>query len=257
MSAHPQGVVLDDPAGPVPELPSGYLALWDAWRRDRDPAARAELLKAHLPFARILAAKLYRHRFSDEFEFDDYLQFAHIGLLESVERYDPSRGASFSTFAAFRIRGAVLNGISKMSERQQQIAARRDFLKDRTGSLAEADEPSPRGAVGDLARIAIGLAIGYMLDGTGMYAELEGSVVESGYERVEVRQLAEQLRLLVDQLPPRERRVIREHYFQQVPFESIAAGMGVSRPRISQVHRQGLQQLGKLASDLLPCSVCW
>jgi hypothetical protein len=33
--------------------------------------------------------------------------------------------------------------------------------------------------------------------------------------------------------------------------------MGVSRARISQLHRQGLQQLGKLASDLLPCSVCW
>jgi RNA polymerase sigma factor for flagellar operon FliA len=244
-----------DPLGPEP--PSAYLGLWEAWRRERDPAARAELLQAHLPFARILAAKLYKHRFSDEFEFDDYLQFANIGLLESVERYDPARGASFNTFAAFRIRGAVLNGISKMSERQQQIAARRTFLEDRTGSLAEGDEPSPRGAVGDLARIAIGLAIGYMLEGTGMYAEPDSSLLESGYERVEVRQLAEQLRLMVDQLPPRERRVIREHYFQQVPFESIAVAMAVSRPRISQLHRQALQQLGKLASDLLPSGVCW
>jgi RNA polymerase sigma factor for flagellar operon FliA len=231
--------------------------LWQAWRRDRDPAARAGLLQVHLPFARILAAKLYKHRFSDEFEFDDYLQFAHVGLLESVERYDPARGASFGTFAAFRIRGAVLNGIARMSERQQQIAARRGFFEDRTQSLAEGGELSPRGAVGDLARVAIGLAIGYMLEGTGMYAGGQDSFVESGYERLEVRQLAEQLRSLVNQLPARERRVIREHYFNQVPFEAIARDMDVSRPRISQLHRQGLDQLSKLASEVLPCSISW
>jgi RNA polymerase sigma factor for flagellar operon FliA len=63
------------------------------------------------------------------------------------------------------------------------------------------------------------------------------------YRSVELRELRERLLELVRQLPPQERRVIQGHYLQEQPFDAIAGGMGLSKGRISQLHRSALQHL--------------
>src|SRR5262245_21524787 len=87
------------------------LALWRRLRGSRDADARDGLLALHMPYARIVAATYYSRRYNDEVEFGDYLQYASIGLLEALERFDPERGAQFRTFAARRMHGAILNGL--------------------------------------------------------------------------------------------------------------------------------------------------
>lgn len=77
-------------ADPVQEA-----VLWRHWREQGDAQARETLIRLHTPYARILAAKLYAGRYHDEVEFDDYFQFACVGLLESIDRYDPQYGATF------------------------------------------------------------------------------------------------------------------------------------------------------------------
>src|SRR5207247_5117094 len=94
-------------------------ALWRQLRATSDAQAREKLLALHLPYARTLAATFYARRFHDEIEFGDYLQFASVGLLEALDRYDPGRGVQFRTFAARRMQGAILNGLEKLTEKQQ------------------------------------------------------------------------------------------------------------------------------------------
>src|SRR5262245_2083763 len=92
--------------------------LWAALRRG-DPEARSRLVDVHESLVRTLAAELYARRPDGVADFGDYLHYGMLGLLEAIDRYDPDRGAAFATFARYRIRGAILNGIAKETEQRE------------------------------------------------------------------------------------------------------------------------------------------
>jgi RNA polymerase sigma factor for flagellar operon FliA len=99
-------------------------------------------------------------------------------------------------------------------------------------------------ALGALAEVAVGLAVGFMLEGSGLYAELEPvSQGTDPYAHREVAELQRVLLALVEALPDQERTVIRYHYFQRMTVEQIGALIGVTKGRVSQVHRQALRRL--------------
>jgi RNA polymerase sigma factor for flagellar operon FliA len=243
--------------------PSGVRAdaearLWKRWREDRDEAARDELARLHLPFARIMAARLYAGRFHDEIEFAEYYQFAGLGLMEAIDRYEPGRGAQFRTFAALRIRGAILNGLPRLTERQRQIEVRKNLRAERLASLAaysaqsgQADsndtlDPSARHADAlfrTLADVGIGLALGVLLEDTGMVEADSGIGPERYFRAAELAQLRSRLLALMRELPERDRSVLELHYEQEIPFVEIAARMGVTKGRIAQIHHRALDAL--------------
>src|SRR4051812_34793299 len=115
--------------------------LWHAYLSRKDGKIRERLIEYYLSYARIIAAKLYAGRHHDEFEFDEYLQFAIVGLVESIDRYDPDRGAQFKTYASQRMIGSILNGIELLSEKQQQIRFRQRLMAERVESLKEDKKP--------------------------------------------------------------------------------------------------------------------
>lgn len=78
--------------------------LFERWQRDKDPRARGCLVERYLPLARTLAAR-YRGRGGEPF--DDLLQVASLGLLKALDRFDPDRGAAFSSFAVPTILGEL------------------------------------------------------------------------------------------------------------------------------------------------------
>lgn len=241
---------------------------WADWRARRDEAARQSLLTAHLPYAKMVAAVLYGQRCRDDIEFDDYLQLARLGLMEAMERYDPTMGASFRSFASQRVRGAVMDGLARLTERQQQIAVRRRLLAERTASVSCAEEaadesaapPKPGSLQGAalfeyLAQVGVGLALGFMLEDSGMLAppEERAGAADPHYHAIELKQTKAQLASLVDQLPPPERRVIRLHYQQGHAFDDIASDLGLTKGRISQIHKRALGTLRELLSRRQRC----
>jgi len=249
---HPESMHAEPVVDDVVAEPAGDEAgLWMRWRLRRDPVARSDLLALHLPYARVIAAMTFARRASDEIAFDDCLQFARLGLLEAFERYEPGAGASFRTFAAPRMRGAVLDGIASLSERQQQIQLRRRLLRERTRSLVSGscDEDARRRALaGDdaiavLAEVGVGLAIGFMLEDTAMFDAGEATNGDAAYRSVALRQQGKRIGRHVDALPEQLRRVVNLHYLQGHSFEQVASEMGLSRGRVSQLHRLALQAL--------------
>jgi RNA polymerase sigma factor for flagellar operon FliA len=219
--------------------------LWTRYLRERGIEERNALADAYGGFARMMAAKTYARRSGAGIEFDDYLQYARIGLLESIERFDPGRGARFETYAAIRIGGAILNGLESATELHEQLAAKRRMLAERTASLREADvdRPGDDDVFSRLADIAIGLAVGFMLEGSGMFHDAEEAVADNTYSSVELRQLRRHLHDTIELLPDGQRHVVHAHYVQHQAFEDIATVLGVSRSRVSQLHRAGLGAL--------------
>lgn len=221
--------------------------LWSAYGASGDAGLREQLVSLYLPFARIMAAKLYAVRTHANVEFDDYLQYARVGLLESIERYDAGRGYKFETYAASRINGAILSGMAAYSEVHEQVAARRRVLQARVAALAEPERPLEATAdlFGYLAELAVGLAVGFALEDSGMYqsAAQEAHYRDYTYAGVELKQLRERIKALLDGLPGKHRQVVSYHYLQQLPFHEIAELMQLTKGRIAQLHKQALLKL--------------
>ncbi|MBC5785110.1 sigma-70 family RNA polymerase sigma factor [Ramlibacter sp. USB13] len=226
-------------------------ALWRRLREEGDEAARAALLRMHLPYAKVIAAHFYGRRFSDDVEFGDFLQYASLGMLEALDRFDPARGVQFRTFAARRMQGAILNGLERLTEKHQQIAARQRLRNERlhdlqtlAGADAAGNAPDePAQLLRFVTEVGIGLALCWMLEGTGMVETAEGASHHPFYRGVALAQLRARLLHAVDGLPAQEKTVVRSHYLQGIPFDRVAESLSLTKGRISQIHKQALLHL--------------
>jgi RNA polymerase sigma factor for flagellar operon FliA len=233
---------------PQSKLEDTLSGWWKAWRGAGDAGARERLIGHYQRHARITAALLYGQHPYRVIEFDDYLQFANVGLIEALDRYDPDSGVRFETFSASRMRGAILDGIRRSSDVQEQISARRRMAGERADMLAPAAEKTDDvdKLFADLAEVAVGLAIGFVLDGTGMYQAEDDGGGESVYQAVELAQLARRLRAMVRSLPGNQREVGTGHYLQQMSFSDVAERLQLSRGRVAQLHKEALARLRQM-----------
>jgi RNA polymerase sigma factor for flagellar operon FliA len=254
MSAQEAG--LTDDAQPPSALGVAELSddeLWAAFRSHSSQEAREALFLRYLPFARRTAMRTLRLHGITKIEFADVYQSACIGLIQAMDRFDSSYGAEFTTYATYRVQGAVLNAIETYSEVQQQIAARGRNRSERLESLRP-DEVLPatsRASIVEvLAAVSMGLAIGFMLEDSSVYADPDVATLapDSGYETLAWKQAQASLQQQVDALPEGERKVLAYHYFQGLDFVQVATLMGLSKSRISQIHKQGLAQLRRQLS---------
>lgn len=251
--------------------PQSVDQLWERLLTKQDAVARETLILHHMPYARMVAATYYGKRFNDEIAFEDYLQWATVGMIESLDRFDPSHGVQFKNFAARRMYGAILDGIESATEKQEQIALRARLRKDRlesikrnagdvadSKSVAEFNASSPESALSYLAEVGIGLALAWMLEDTGLVVADE-NVADTRHipylQALEVKQLQEQILNLVETLPIQQQTVIRGHYLDGKPFEQIATQLGLTKGRISQIHKQALTRLRSDLSGQQKCNI--
>jgi RNA polymerase sigma factor FliA len=234
--------------GPQPAvMPEEERAAWRALREQGSEAAREALFFMHQGFARNIARRHFLDRKGGDIEFYDLCQLAFAGLLEVIDRYDPDRGVPFAAFASARVSGSIRDGVVKTSELREQIACQKRIRRERLRSLSksETDTQSLGDAIKALSEIAGSLAIGFMLDGTGIYMAEDRDTGADAYEGLAWKQAARRLLEEVDRLPERERLIIRRHYFDGLSFETIAGVLGLSKGRISQLHRASMELLQK------------
>ncbi|WP_249605126.1 sigma-70 family RNA polymerase sigma factor [Chromobacterium sp. IRSSSOUMB001] len=202
--------------------------------------ARAALVEAHQPLVRILAARIYARRVGDSFEFHDVFHWGMIGLLEAIDHYRSECGVAFKTYAEYRIRGAILDQLARTSEVASQASARRKALQERV----EAIEPDTAEPFNILRELSVGLAIGFMLEDSGMYlAEPEPLSEDTAYRSLELKETRRDLLDSLAGVPDKAQKVLRLHYLNGVPFSEIAQLLGLSKGRISQLHKEGLALL--------------
>jgi RNA polymerase sigma factor FliA len=244
---------------PVRLLPDGDAAasddaeraLWFAFKTEGSLLAREKLFNLHQPFARNIARRHYRERSRGDLDIHDLQQLAYTGLLEALDRFDPGRGAPFRPFAAHRISGAVRDGLSHMTEVREQLSWGHRARRERMASLAdgEATDLDTAQAMAVLADLAVGLAIGFMLEGTGLFVDGEeaeaGTAPPTAYESLAWKEMVGQLQAELTVLPERERTILREHYLNGVSFDQLVDLLGLSKGRVSQIHRAALLLLRK------------
>lgn len=217
------------------------------------PSSQDDLVLAHLPLVRRIAAALYARRSFDGVPFDEYIQFGSEGLVQAARRFNPALGVKFETYASRRVRGAIVSGLEKSTEINQQVSTLRRVAQERLASISEHHPPAEAGSVEQaLARLvnaSVGMAIAFMLDDTALY-QTEGDSAGAGITHwrdgaanMAYQQLVRRLNQAFEHLTGNERQVLERHYFEHEAFEHIARTMGVTKGRISQLHRAGLTRL--------------
>jgi RNA polymerase sigma factor for flagellar operon FliA len=222
--------------------------LWHAFKQTGSASARERLFSRYAAFAVQIAARHHRRRSVGDIEFSDLRQLAYTGLLEALDRFDPQRGVPFRAFAARRISGSVLDGITRLSEKHEQLSWRARMRRDRVRSLAGAREGefSTSDAMASLAEIAVGLALGFMLEDAMSHTEVDiGNRPPTAYDSLVWKEMVTQLRRQLEGLPEREQQILRRHYMEGVTFDQLAALLDLTKGRISQLHRAALSLLRK------------
>lgn len=210
--------------------------LWTRYRMHGDPDARDRLYLEHANWARSLAQGIHRRVRAYPVDSEDFVQNARAGLLEAMSRYDPARGIPFRAYATPRVRGAVFNGLRAIlgdrhpPKDDARFAARLEHLSEEAeGWLLE-----------QLVETIANLGIGFMLDSAHALPSVE---LRDGLAYAQSNELETRLRNAVEDLPERLKTVIQAHYFDDVQFQELATQWGVSKPRLSQLHRAALEKL--------------
>ena len=222
---------------------------WAEFVRTRDAPLRNALVSRYIGLAKIMAARLYRRRADNSVSFGDFLQYARVGLLESIDHYDPERGVPFEAFSSYRIKGAILNGLQTESEIASQRAFWARRARERFESLKEHETRGDRRAsLEELVNLTVGLALSHLIEQDSGEV-IDETLAANPYAITELIQLRRAVRSMLPALPDRERELIRRHYEEQVEFQQIAAEWGVTKGRVSQLHAQALGRLRRLLNS--------
>lgn len=223
-------------------------ALWLEFRANRSDLARARIFSHYAPFAQRIARRLFRERNWGDIELADLQQYAFAGLLEAINRYDPENGAPFRPFALRRIGGSIRDGISRLSELREQMAWRGRLQRERLRSLTEPPQDASSTAVEHLSALTMGLALGFMLEGSGLDIDgltNDGRNADTAYDSLVWKETVLRLQVELGRLPEREQTILRQHYLNGVAFEQLAEVLDLSKGRVSQLHRAALMTLRK------------
>ncbi len=240
------------------------LTLWKAFSTG-DVVARQELLAEHISLVHHVARQIHR-RVSSDVELDELVSAGTMGLIEALERFEPTRGLAFSTFAVPRVRGAILDELrridhvpSSIRRRTRTLSTAREALRHELGREPVGEEVA--GMLGlDLPELwkLEAEAEGTMrvaLDGTGsedgddapmpMSAEDHASVED----RITLDQEMVILRETIMRLSQQERTVLTLYYFEELKLHEIAAVLEVTESRVSQIRSKAVTKLrGELSS---------
>ncbi len=213
-----------------------------------------DLITSHLGLVDALARKILRG-LPDFVDVEDLVAFGRIGLIESSRRFDPARGVLFKTFAYYRIRGAIFDGIRKMAWFTAQPSAEVTFDAAAGEVLQEGAEREP-GEMGSNLEGMIGEAremVGNLV--TARLLSLDASPIEvaedkpSALDQVEVSEIGQMLRSCIGKLEERERAVLEDYYFNHQTLEEAGARWGLSKSWTCRLHARALKKLGKLAQE--------
>lgn len=214
-------------------------SLWRRLRFEAEMRCREALFHLHLPFARRVAGGEHRDKIGLGLDRGDFEQMSFAALLEAIDRFDPLVGAPFQSFARLRIKGAIADGLARASENGAQARYARRMQAERMRSLAPdaANAADPLAALGELAAL---LALGFIAEG---FEHTERTRSNDPFASSAWRDIELSLAKAIDRLPQNEKAIIQNHYGQGVAFTEIARLLGLTKGRISQLHRTALKRL--------------
>lgn len=234
--------------------------LWKNYIQTRNVDLRNKLAENYLPLVKIVAGRLgvslptYVDR-------DDFISTGFLGLLQSIERFDPDRGVKFETYATVRIRGSILDELrvqdwipTSIRQKAKQYQSSLQKLEDKLGRSATDKEIAEELSISEdeLYHLLSDIQVATVLP-LEEFSQSENSNMGNGgafvsdFERAETKEVLAQA---IDSLPEKERLVMSLYYYEGLTLREISMVMNLTEARISQLHTKGIFRLRAALADL-------
>jgi RNA polymerase sigma factor FliA len=235
-------------------------------------AERDCLVNEHLGLVYHVARQM-AGRLTVSSEFDELVSAGTVGLMSALEAFDASRGLALSSFAAPRIRGAILDELRRQDHaprsvrrKGRRLAAARKTLATALGRTPEDAEVSThlgidretfwrwKQQVASADHVELDAPSNGKTDASGDRAasgprirgELTTQESDSAEARLEREERSGFLREAILVLKEQQRVVVSLYYFEELSMAQIATVLGVTESRVCQIHRQALRSLREM-----------
>lgn len=242
--------------------------LWVEYKRAHEPKLREYFIKKYAPLVKYVAGKV-AVGMPHNVEFDDLVSYGTFGLLDAIEKYDPSKEVKFKTYAMTRVRGGIFDELRNVDwiprsirQKAKQVEKIILELENRMGRTAEDEEIAHELDIDidefhDLMSKISGTSLISLNDVWHGNDENEEMVfvdtLESPealnpdviVEREEIKNLIVEC---IKKLPDREKKVIVLYYYEDLTLKEIGEVLEVTESRVSQLHTKAIMRLrGRLS----------
>jgi RNA polymerase sigma factor for flagellar operon FliA len=241
--------------------------LIEEFLKNRDANLREQLILRYVPLVHYTLARLGISK-SSSADYDDLAGQGLLGLIDAADRYDPSFGAQFCTYATLKIRGKILDQLRAQdwlsrsarhrTQAVQKAANELWAVLRRTPSEQELaahlgmDRQEINQALVDASYTTISLDSFYDFGedyDTSLY-EVLGDENQPDpslqFDEVEMKQL---LSAAILELPTRERLILSLYYYEELTLQEIGQVIGVSESRVCQLHGRAVINLRAMLSQ--------
>jgi RNA polymerase sigma factor for flagellar operon FliA len=237
--------------------------LWSDYKQQGTDEARERLILHYSPLVKFVAGRV-ASGLPQSIEQADLVSYGIFGLIDAIDKFDPSRGFKFETYAIARIKGAIIDELRSIdwvprSVRAKARSIERAYSKlenelRRTPDdkeLARELEMSEGELAGTLSQISfVGLvaldeilAAGGERPGTSTVGDMVADRVHDPVEAFEVDEMKHLLADAINRVPDRERLVLTLYYYEGLTLSEIGDVLGVTESRVCQIHTKGILQL--------------
>jgi RNA polymerase sigma factor FliA len=248
-------------------MQASTVALWEEYSRTKNPQLKQQLVTEYTGVVKFVVSK-FRSNFRQSMSIideHDLLQLGMLGLLDSIERFDPTRGVKFETYAITRIRGTVQDELRKLdwvprSVREKVRTLDRVTQQVECGTATLTAEPaglgesaSPVDNYMDLlhdTRRATPEIFSRGDNGEDVMENIPSEDV-SVVDAVGNDQIKSLLIKLIENLPQQDRLVVSLYYYEELTFKEIANILQLSESRVFQKHAAILERIREHAKELV------
>ena len=226
-------------------------------------APQDQLVEQHLHLVHSIAAKLKR-RLGKTMEPGDLVGYGTQGLIEAANKFDPKQGTAFGTFAYYRIRGAIFDGMRTMGWYSRGDYARFRAEERANEYMAAASEREATDKAAQSARLTQGKSEDNSEDKSEVLAEI--AEILSGVATVHITSIEaardapddrfqapdeaaleaegrDRVRAALTKLPEKERRLMELYYFADMKLEEAGKKLGLSKSWASRLHSRAVHTL--------------
>ncbi len=220
------------------------------------------LIMEYAPLIKFIAQKI-AIRLPSNIELDDLISSGVIGLMDAIEKYDPTRDNKFKTYAEFRIRGSILDELraqdwvprsvrdkAKMLDRAQikleselgrmvtieEISEKLDITVDEYHDLVNQVRPVSVLSVDDTTTYS-------NMDKKSILNILEGCKHNDPLNQLNIKGMKGLVATAIEDLPERQRLVLSLYYYEDLNLKEIGKVLRVTESRVSQLHAQAVSRL--------------
>ncbi len=221
-----------------------------------------KLILEYAPLIRFIAQKI-AIRLPSNIELDDLISSGVIGLMDAIEKYDPTRDNKFKTYAEFRVRGSILDELRAQDWVPRSVRDKAKLL-DRTLIALETElgrSPTEEEAA---ERLQMSMSQFYDLlnevrpvsilsideqssfstvDKKSILNLLEGCKTSNPLNELNLKTVKDVVAKAIEDLPERQRLVLSLYYYEDLNLKEIGRVLRVTESRVSQVHAQAIARL--------------